>query len=344
MPAFVVSPAAHGCRLDAFVAEAMRGAGPSPSQGIGTEAPSRGDVQRWIADGRVTVARVAQGAALAAARAARAADKVREGDVVDVVPAGMRKTEARAEEGIAFEVLYADEAVVVVNKPAGLVVHPARGHAGGTLVNGLLARGYFDASAGSGGLADPRDLEGFLRPGIVHRIDKGTSGILIVARTAQAREGLKEQFAAHTIERAYDALALGDVTQTHHDTLHGRHPRDRLRFTTHVREGRHAVTDVKVLERFGGRATYVRCRLETGRTHQIRVHLAESGTPILGDALYGRPVQDAKVRALAVTLGHQALHARVLGFVHPVTGETLRFEAPLPEDFSRALEGLRCVE
>jgi 23S rRNA pseudouridine1911/1915/1917 synthase len=274
-------------------------------------------------------------------RSARAADKVREGDIVDVIPAGARRSEARAEAGIAFGVLYADEAVVVVNKPAGLVVHPARGHAGGTLVNGLLARGYFDAVAASGPFADPRDAEGFLRPGIVHRIDKGTSGILVVARTAQARERLKEQFAAHTIERAYDAIALGDVTQTRHDTLHGRHPRDRLRFTSRVREGRRAATDVTVLERFRGCATYVRCRLETGRTHQIRVHLAESGTPILGDPLYGRPPVDEAMRAIAEALGHQALHARVLGFVHPATGETMRFEAPLPEDFERALGELR---
>jgi 23S rRNA pseudouridine1911/1915/1917 synthase len=274
-------------------------------------------------------------------RGTRAADKVREGDVVDVTPADTRRSEARAEEGIAFSVLYADEAVVIVNKPAGLVVHPARGHAGGTLVNGLLARGYFDAAPGSGPLADPRDDQGFLRPGIVHRIDKGTSGILVVARTAGARERLKEQFAAHTIERAYDALAIGDVTLTRHDTLHGRHPSDRLRFTSRVREGRRAVTQVEVIERFGGRATYVRCRLETGRTHQIRVHLAESGTPILGDSLYGRPPVDEAMRAIAEALGHQALHARVLGFVHPATGETMRFEARLPPDFERALGELR---
>jgi 23S rRNA pseudouridine1911/1915/1917 synthase len=272
-------------------------------------------------------------------RGARAADKVREGDIVDVTPAGARRSEARAEEGIAFGVLYVDEAIVVVNKPAGLVVHPARGHAGGTLVNGLLARGYFDAVAGP--LADPRDAQGFLRPGIVHRIDKGTSGTLVVARTAHARERLKEQFAAHTIERAYDALALGDVTRTRHDTLHGRHRSDRVRFTSRVHEGRRAVTEVEVLERFGGRATYVRCRLETGRTHQIRVHMAESGTPILGDPLYGRSPVDEAMRAIAEALGHQALHARVLGFVHPATGETMRFEAPLPEDFERALGELR---
>jgi 23S rRNA pseudouridine1911/1915/1917 synthase len=232
-----------------------------------------------------------------------------------------------------------------VNKPAGLVVHPARGHAGGTLVNGLLARGYFDAGAttASAALSDPRDAEGFLRPGIVHRIDKGTSGILVVARTARARERLKEQFARHTIERAYDALSTGDVTAMRHDTLHGRHPRDRMRFTTRVEEGRRAVTEVTVLERFGGRATYVGCRLETGRTHQIRVHLAESGTPILGDPLYGLRPSHERIRAIAEALGRPALHARVLGFVHPATGKTMRFEAPLPEDFAGALAELRRI-
>ena len=337
MPTFVVSREAHGARLDAFVVEAMRVA---PRRGLNEEAnpewaPSRADVQRWIADGRVTVARPSTDAAL---RLPKAADKVRERDVVDVVPKEARKSDARAEEGIAFDVLYEDEALVVVNKPAGLVVHPALGHAGGTLVNGLLARGYFDPKEA---LDDPRDVEGFLRPGIVHRIDKGTSGVLVVARTARAREGRKEQFASHSIDRAYDALTSGDVTQTRHDTLHGRHPKDRLRFTTHVPEGRRAVTEVTVLERFGGRATYVRCRLETGRTHQIRVHLAESGTPILGDPLYGRRPDDEAVRAVADGLGHQALHARVLGFLHPTTGKNMRFEAPVPADFSHVLDELR---
>ena len=304
-------------RLDAFVSRALRG----------EDAASRSVVQRWIAAGHVTTE----------GRARRAADKVRAGERLLVEPLEPLRTDARPEEGIVFEVLHVDEAVVVVNKPAGLVVHPARGHATGTLVHGLLARGLFVAGQG----VDPRDPEGNLRPGIVHRLDRGTSGVLVVARTDPAREGLKDQFSLHTIERVYDALALGRVTKTHHETLHGRHPRDRLRFTTRVREGKRASTHVEVVERFGDLATRVRCRLETGRTHQIRVHLAESGTPIVGDPLYGRAPRDEGLRAVATSLGHQALHARVLGFVHPVSGKRLRFEVEVPLDFLEARDALR---
>jgi 23S rRNA pseudouridine1911/1915/1917 synthase len=306
-------------RLDAFVAWAMRGAG----------GPSRAEVQRWVALGCVT----------RGGQALRGAEKVRVGDRVEVTPAAPALTEVLAEEGVVFEVLHVDEGVVVVNKPAGLVVHPARGHATGTLVHGLLARGFF-AAEDRDGVLEPT---GNVRPGIVHRLDRGTSGVLVVARTARAREGLKEQFSSHTIERVYEALALGHVTMTRHETLHGRHPKDRLRFTTHVREGKRAVTHVEVVARFGSLATYVRCRLETGRTHQIRVHLAESGTPILGDPLYGRSPRDGVICGIATALGHQALHARVLGFVHPTTGKPMRFEAPLPADLVLAMESLRSL-
>jgi len=305
-------------RLDAFVVAAFQ-----------EEVASRALVQRWIAAGRVTTGGSPR----------RAADKVRAGEEVRVDPTEPERTLVRPEEGVVFDVLYVDEAIVVVNKPAGLVVHPARGHASGTLVHGLLARGYF--VAGDEAVSDPMDAEGHLRPGIVHRLDRGTSGILVVARSARAREGLKGQFSGHTIERVYDALAVGRVTRTLHETLHGRHPRDRLRFTTKVREGKRAVTRVEVLERYGDLATSVACRLETGRTHQIRVHLAETGTPILGDALYGATPGDPGLRAIALALGHQALHARVLGFDHPISGRSLRFEAEPPEDFVAAREALR---
>jgi len=231
--------------------------------------------------------------------------------------------------------MYVDDEVVVVNKPAGLVVHPARGHAGGTLVNGLLARGLFRR-----GLEGPD--EGDARPGIVHRLDKGTSGVMVVARTSEAREALKAQFQAHTIERLYEAIVVGEARDATFDTLHGRHPRDRLRFTSlarNLRAGKRAVTHVRVLARLVG-ATHVACTLSTGRTHQIRVHLAESGTPVLGDPLYGKPPRDPAVKAVADALGHQALHARVLGFVHPGTGQRVRFEAEPPADFRTALEAL----
>jgi 23S rRNA pseudouridine1911/1915/1917 synthase len=320
----LVPAGANGTRLDAFVARALEGEG----------GASRAEVQRWIALGRVTT--------LGRVGRAAPADRVRAGDRVRVEPAEPTRTAVEPEEGILFEVLYVDEALVVVNKPAGLVVHPGRGHRRGTLVHGLLARGFF--AAGDEGISDPMDAEGHVRPGIVHRLDGGTSGVLVVARTARAREGLKEQFSRHTIERAYDALAVGNVTKTHHETLHGRHPKDRLRFTTLLlREGKRAVTYVEVLERYGAYATRVRCRLETGRTHQIRVHLAESGTPLLGDPLYGRPPKDEGLRSIAAALGHQALHARVLGFTHPSTGEGMRFEVPPPTDFALAEESLRSL-
>jgi 23S rRNA pseudouridine1911/1915/1917 synthase len=320
----VVPREAAGARLDRFLAAAL----------ASTErAPSRSELQRWITQGRVKVDGVARGAA----------DKVTEGSRIHVVPSEGERSRALPETGVAFDVLYEDRELLIVNKPAGLVVHPARGHEGGTLVNGLLALGVFDLPRES--IVDEwegKDTSAHLRPGIVHRLDKGTSGIMVVARTARARERLKRQFQEHSIERAYEAIAVGDAVARVFSTLHGRHPKDRLRFTSHVREGKRAVTDLAVLERLDdGRATHVLCRLETGRTHQIRMHLSESGTPILGDPVYGKPPKDRFLRALADELGHQALHARVLGFTHPTTNERVRFEAPPPKDFVHALTELR---
>jgi 23S rRNA pseudouridine1911/1915/1917 synthase len=182
------------------------------------------------------------------------------------------------------------------------------------------------------------------RPGIVHRLDKGTSGLMVVARHPRAREHLKAQFAEHSIEREYVAICVGDVAKQTFATLHGRHPTDRLRFSSKVKTGKRAVTHVDPLESFGGGlATFVACRLETGRTHQIRVHLADNKTPILGDELYGKPPKHPVLREAAVALGHPALHARVLGFVHPITNKRIRFEAEPPADFQVALTALRAI-
>jgi 23S rRNA pseudouridine1911/1915/1917 synthase len=293
---------------------------------LGDEAPSRAEVARWIEAGAVHV----DGAAK------RAKDVVRAGVTVQVAPRAPSRATLAPDARVAFDVLHVDDDLVVLVKPAGLVVHPAAGNEEGTLVHGLLARGWFrddELTAGD-------DPAAHARPGIVHRLDKGTSGVMVVARTAFAREGLKALFATHDIERAYDALVVGVAEPRTHRTLHGRHPTDRKRFTTKVARGRHAVTHVAVVEALVG-ATLVRCTLETGRTHQIRVHLAESGTPVLGDPLYGRAPRDPLLRALGEELGHQALHARVLGFVHPRTKKKLRFEAPPPADFARALAALR---
>jgi 23S rRNA pseudouridine1911/1915/1917 synthase len=283
---------------------------------------SRSEVQRWISAGRVVMD----------GKAVEASDIVRVGARVEAEPLPTRTTELEPDASVPLDVLYVDEVLVVVMKPAGVVVHPAPGSEHATLVHGLLARGFFASSAG----------DEHIRPGIVHRLDKGTSGVMVVARTAEAREALKAQFVAHTIDREYVALCVGLAETTTYRTLHGRDPRNRLRFTSRVRgASRVAVTHVTRLESLaGGAASLVRATLETGRTHQIRMHLSEAGTPVLGDPLYGRKPKDPRLTRIAVDLGHQALHARVLGFVHPTTREKMRFEAPLPEEFARALSEL----
>jgi 23S rRNA pseudouridine1911/1915/1917 synthase len=312
--ALVVPSDANGTRLDRFLARSL--------------SVSRSELQRWIATGHVTIQGVAQPASA----------KVRAGNRIVVDPPAPTRTDAEPDTAVHFDLLFVDDDFVVVNKPPGLVVHPARGHERGTLVSGLLGLGLFSQSEPQG-QPSPRDSQWNTRPGVVHRLDKGTSGVMVVARSVRARDILGEQFRARTIERAYEAIVVGEARTGTIRTLHGRHRRDRLRFTTRVRTGKPAVTHVRVLARFEG-ATHVECTLETGRTHQIRVHLAEAGTPVLGDPLYGKPPRDERVREAGAALGHQALHARLLGFTHPRTGERVRFEVPPPEDFRRALQAL----
>lgn len=291
---------------------------------------SRSTIQRWIAEGRVTL----RGAPC------RARDLVAPGDRVCVRPGAPLPTRAEPDASIEVRALYEDAHLIVLDKPAGLVVHPARGHATGTLVNALVARPGFARAP-----TDPRDPAGALRPGIVHRIDKETSGLLVVAKDEVTREGLKAQLGAHTVERAYRALTVGVPEPGIVNTVYARDPRSRLRFTSKSRVGRPAVTHVALVERLaGGRAALVECRLETGRTHQIRVHLAEQRrAPILADKLYGAAPRAPELAAIAAELGRQALHAYVLGFVHPVTGAELRFESPWPAELARALERLRAL-
>jgi 23S rRNA pseudouridine1911/1915/1917 synthase len=291
---------------------------------------TRATVQRWIAEGRVRID----------GKPCKARDTVFPGSVLEVEPGPRPATRAEPDPSVHVRVLHEDEHLVVVDKPAGLVVHPGRGHASGTLVNGLLARPGFERPP-----SDPRDPEGYLRPGIVHRIDKDTSGILVVAKSEAAREGLKDQLSRHEVERVYLALTVGVPPAGTIDTLHGRDPHSRLRFSSKVEEGRRAVTHVRPLEVLaGGRAALVECRLETGRTHQIRVHLSEkTQTPLLADELYGARRGPPEVLAIAERLGRQALHAAVLGFVHPLSGEPLRFETELPPDLREALAELRAL-
>ncbi|ESQ79909.1 RluA family pseudouridine synthase [Asticcacaulis sp. YBE204] len=240
-------------------------------------------------------------------------------------------------QDMKLEVLFEDAHLIVINKPAGMAAHPAPGTPDGTLVNALLFH-CGDTLSGIGGV---------LRPGIVHRLDKDTSGVMVAAKSDAAHRGLSELFSRHDIDRAYEALVRGSpkspsATVT---TRIGRSPHDRKKMAVLKTGGREAITHYRVLESFGTAATRVRCTLETGRTHQIRVHMAHLGCPCLGDPVYGsgapaKPVAEA-LREQGFT--RQALHAAHLGFVHPITGEKLSFEAPLPEDMSAlysALKGL----
>lgn len=314
---FVAEPDDPRDRLDKFVVERMSRSG---------VLSSRANVQRWIHAERVSVD----------GRNVPSSEKVRVGAVVRVNPLAPPTTDLEPDPSVAFEILFEDEHLVVIDKPGGLVVHPARGHATGTLVQGLLARTSFEVTSVEG------DAVASVRPGIVHRLDKGTSGVMVVAKEERTREGLKSLFARHDIERAYLAIVVGTATDRTFDTLHGRHRKDRLKFTTRVTTGKRAVTHVRVVERLGSVAALVECRLETGRTHQIRVHLSESAkTPILGDPVYGQLPREPWLRKIAEGLGRQALHAAVLGFVHPVTGHKLHFRREPPADFMSALRELR---
>jgi len=249
-------------------------------------------------------------------------------------------------EAIPLTVAYEDAHLIVVDKPAGMVVHPAPGAWTGTLVNALLAH-CGDSLSGIGGEK---------RPGIVHRIDKDTSGLLVVAKSDAAHHGLSGQFAAHTTERLYTALVWGEPRASDSrlaglpatsfepgwiriETTIGRSRTDRKKMAVGIRDGRHAITRVSLREALGA-ATLVECRLETGRTHQIRVHLAHVGHPLVGDQTYGRaripPQSLPEVSRVAIrAFPRQALHAATLGFVHPVTGETMRWTSPLPDDITR---------
>ena len=280
---------------------------------------SRSRLAELVKDGHVTVD---------GRRVSRASSRVRAGQTIVVAVPPPAPIEA-IPQAIPLVIVYEDDDVIVVDKPAGMVVHPAPGHPDGTLVNALLHH--------CGGQLD---VGGAMRPGIVHRIDKDTSGLIVCSRSDRAHQHLQAQFAAHTVEREYRALcahttgpALADDTRF--ETGHTRHPTDRKRFTGRHGGTRHAVTLVHVLERFERGAVLVACRLETGRTHQIRVHLSEAGHPLLGDALYGGRAAGGSSR-----IARQALHAATLGFEHP-DGRTLRFEAPLPDDFEAALAALR---
>ncbi|MDE7366726.1 MAG: RluA family pseudouridine synthase [Lachnospiraceae bacterium] len=229
-------------------------------------------------------------------------------------------------ENIPLDIVYEDEDILIVNKPKGMVVHPAAGHASGTLVNAIMYHCKDHLST----------INGVLRPGIVHRIDMDTTGLLVVCKNDLAHQSLAEQLKVHSITRKYQAIVYDNIVEeqgTIQQSI-GRHPVDRKKQAVNVRHGREAITHYRVLERFHGKYTLVECQLETGRTHQIRVHMAYIHHPLLGDTVYG-PAKDR------FHLQGQTLHAGVLGFVHPRTKKYVEFQAELPEYFQQLLEQFR---
>ncbi len=278
------------------------------------EGISRSQIQGWIADQHVLV----NGQPVKANR------KLAEGEQVLVRVPGPAATELQP-ENILLDIVYEDSDLIVINKPSGMVVHPAAGHYSGTMVNALMYH-----------CTDLSGINGELRPGIVHRIDKDTSGLLMAAKNDKAHASLSAQLKDHSVTRKYIALVHGNVEHDHGtiDAPIGRASQNRKMFTVTEKNGKHAVTHFAVNERFGD-FTVVELRLETGRTHQIRVHMKFIDHPLVGDPMYGR------VRAKASFVKGQALHAAVLGFVHPTTGEYLEFHAPLPDDMEQELFALR---
>ncbi len=251
-------------------------------------------------------------------------EKVKEGDRVEVEVPPPRKLETKP-ENIPLDIVYEDASLLVVNKPQGMVVHPAAGNYEGTLVSALL---YHCGDNLSG-------INGVLRPGIVHRIDKDTSGLLLVAKTNEAHVSLAEQIKEHSLTRRYKALVRGGFAQEEGtiDLPIGRNPKDRKKMCVTQHNSREAVTHWRVLERLG-QYTLVECRLETGRTHQIRVHMSYLGHPVVGDPVYGAHKEKFQTNG-------QLLHAACVGFLHPVTGAYMEFSAPLPPQFERILQLLR---
>jgi len=290
-------------------------------------ALSRSQIKRLIETGKVRIE----------GRKAKPGLRLREDERVTLILPEPKKMEVEA-EAIPLKVLYEDRHLIVVNKPAGLVVHPAAGNYSGTLVNALLHR-----------CPDLAGIGGVLRPGIVHRLDKDTSGVLVVAKDDPAHRSLSDQFRKHTAERRYMGIVFGQLSDEGQvDAPVGRHPTHRKKMSARPRKGREARTHWRVLERFRS-FTLAEFRLETGRTHQIRVHLSSIGHPILGDPLYGGRKRMASVESLPLRQGlqrlrRQALHAASLGFVHPATGEALKFDSSLPEDILEAVGLLRRMD
>ena len=275
---------------------------------------SRSHIQKLIKDGNILVNQ----------KPVKANYRLSFDDMVEVTIPELKEPEIEA-ENIPLDILYEDADIIIVNKPKQMVVHPAPGHYSGTLVNALM---YHCGSQLSG-------INGVMRPGIVHRIDMDTTGSLLVCKNDMAHQHLAAQLKEHSIKRVYEAVVHGNIKEDK-GTVNapiGRHPVDRKKMSIHAKQARDAVTHYKVLKRFGN-YTYIQCELETGRTHQIRVHMASIGHPLVGDMVYGPakcPFRD---------LIGQTLHAKTLGIIHPRTGEYLEVNAPLPQYFTELLDKL----
>ncbi len=290
-----------GKRLDVFLAE-------------GLSDLTRSRIQKLIEEENIKVNE----------KTVRSNYKLRDRDEISIEIPDAKETELEAEE-IPLDIVYEDDCMLVVNKPQGMVVHPAAGNYSGTLVNALMAH-CGDRLSG---------INGEIRPGILHRIDKDTSGLLMVAKNDKAHLGLSEQIKEHSLTREYLALVHGRIKEDNGtiDAPIGRDEKNRKKMTITQKNSKNAVTHFFVLERFD-KYTFIRCRLETGRTHQIRVHMSKGGHPIVGDPLYGVKKEEFK-------LNGQLLHAHMIGYIHPETGEYMEFSCELPEYFEGVLEKLR---
>ncbi len=298
---YTVSEEQEGMRLDQFLAAEL------------TEH-SRSYIQKLIKGGRVSLNE----------KEGKPAAKIQAEDKIILTVPPLKELEVLP-EAMDLDVLYEDEDVILINKPKDMVVHPCPGRYSGTLVNGLLAHCKDHLSG----------INGILRPGIVHRIDKDTTGVLVVCKTDLAHKSLAEQLKEHSITRKYEAIVYHNFSDEEGmvDAPIGRNPADRKKMAVEPKNGKRAVTHYRVLSHLNRRFNHIECQLETGRTHQIRVHMASIGHPLLGDETYGP-------KHKSTLLQGQCLHARVLGFIHPRTGEYMEFEAPLPNYFQELLKKL----
>ena len=311
---FIVSSDQSGQRLDLFLAQ--------------TDASfSRSQVKRAVEEGDVLVNGITP----------KVSQRLKEGDIISYNVKPVKEAVAIAQD-IPLNIVYEDDVIIVVNKPAGMVVHPAPGNSQNTLVNALLFHCH-----------DLSGIGGVVRPGIVHRLDKGTSGLIVAAKTDDAHRNLSTQFENHDVHKTYRALVWGDVKGASGEIVLpvGRHATNRKKMSTKSRRGKDALTLWKVRERYGI-ATLLDVEIKTGRTHQIRVHLSERGYPVIGDEVYGiaskiRAIKDLDLKTKLKELSRQALHAAKLSFIHPLKNERVVFTAEMPKDLADLCESLRAI-